>query len=77
MSTHAVSVAPPRDLVRRVAGHWHRLALGAIVAPAALLDFLRLSQNGYANTYYAGAVRSMLESWHNFFFAAFDPGGLV
>src|SRR5439155_7571696 len=31
----------------------------------------------YANQYYAAAVKSMLTSWHNFFFVAFDPGGFV
>ena len=51
--------------------------LAAILALAACLDFWNLTQNGYANTYYAGAVRSMLKSWHNFFFVSFDPGGLV
>jgi 4-amino-4-deoxy-L-arabinose transferase-like glycosyltransferase len=28
-------------------------------------------------TFYAGAVRSMSENWHNFFFGAFDPWGTV
>ena len=27
--------------------------------------------------YYAATVKSMLTSWHNFFYAAFDPGGFV
>ncbi len=27
--------------------------------------------------YYAAAVRSMASSWHDFFFAAFDPDGLI
>ena len=62
---------------RRLAAHWHLGALGCVLALAAFLDFFRLGQNGYANTYYAGAVRSMLESWRNFFFVSFDPGGLV
>ena len=51
--------------------------LALILTLAAFLDFWRLSQNGWANTYYAAAVRSMAHSWHAFFFAAFDPGGLV
>ena len=51
--------------------------MGALVGLAALLNLWNLSQNGWANAYYAGAVRSMLKSWHNFFFVAFDPGGLV
>ncbi|HLH26677.1 MAG TPA: glycosyltransferase family 39 protein [Chloroflexota bacterium] len=44
---------------------------------AAGLNGYRLDQEGYGNLYYAAAVRSMLESWHNFFFVAFDPGGFV
>jgi 4-amino-4-deoxy-L-arabinose transferase-like glycosyltransferase len=28
-------------------------------------------------TFYGGAVRSMSENWHNFFFASFDPWGTV
>jgi 4-amino-4-deoxy-L-arabinose transferase-like glycosyltransferase len=27
--------------------------------------------------YYAAAVRSMAMSWHNFFYASFDPAGTV
>ena len=56
---------------------WHRAALAAILGLAAFLDLFRLGRNGYANTYYSAAVRSMLGSWHNFLFASFDPGGLV
>jgi 4-amino-4-deoxy-L-arabinose transferase-like glycosyltransferase len=69
--------APARPLVRRPALRPHHVGLAAILALAACLDFWSLTQNGYANTYYAGAVRSMLKSWHNFFFVSFDPGGLV
>ncbi len=54
-----------------------RVALGVIMALAAVLDFYALSQEGYANSYYAAAVKSMLQSWHNFFFVSFDPGGFV
>ena len=71
--------APPRAVggVRRLSASWHVVALVGVLALAAFLDFFRLSRNGYANTYYAAAVRSMLRSWHNFFFVSFDPGGLV
>ncbi len=44
---------------------------------SGLLEFVKLSQNGYANVYYAAAVKSMLRSWHNFFFVAADPNGLI
>jgi 4-amino-4-deoxy-L-arabinose transferase-like glycosyltransferase len=73
----SASVAPPRTLAARLSPRWHIVGLTAILAVAAFLDFFRLNRNGYANEYYAGAVRSMLKSWHNFFFVSFDPGGLV
>jgi 4-amino-4-deoxy-L-arabinose transferase-like glycosyltransferase len=44
---------------------------------AALLRLWGLTRNQFGNTYYAAAVRSMLESWHTFFFASFDPAGVV
>jgi 4-amino-4-deoxy-L-arabinose transferase-like glycosyltransferase len=56
---------------------WHRLGLGGVLALAALLNFWALDKVGYANTYYAAAIKSMLQSWHNFFFVSFDPGGFV
>jgi 4-amino-4-deoxy-L-arabinose transferase-like glycosyltransferase len=61
----------------RISLAWHHAALAGVLGLAALLNLYRLQQNGYANTYYAAAVRSMLASWHDFFFASFDPGGLV
>ncbi|MCW3032840.1 MAG: hypothetical protein JWM60_1185 [Solirubrobacterales bacterium] len=51
--------------------------LAVAVAVAAVLNSVELSQNGYANVFYSAGVRSMLESWHNFFFVSFDGGGLV
>src|SRR5665213_2720074 len=55
----------------------HRLALTLVLGFSALLECLRLDQNGWANQYYSAAVKSMLGSLHNFFFVASDPGGLV
>ncbi len=52
-------------------------ALGAILVLSALLNTWRLAQNGYANTFYSAAVKSMLHSLHNFMYVSFDPGGLV
>jgi 4-amino-4-deoxy-L-arabinose transferase-like glycosyltransferase len=56
----------------------HKFApmLGAIVV-AAVLNTWALGQNGYANVYYSAGVKSMLLSWHNFFFVAADPSGLI
>ncbi|HEY8597933.1 MAG TPA: glycosyltransferase family 39 protein, partial [Thermomicrobiales bacterium] len=56
---------------------WERLALAGILTFSAALNLYGLANEGYANTYYAAAVRSMMESWHNFFFVSFDPGGFV
>ncbi len=60
---------------------WRRLpnilGLLGVVAGSAVLNTVRLSQNGYANIFYSGAVRSMVDSWHNFLWVSFDPGGLV
>ena len=48
-----------------------------VVTLALFVNVWGLSKSGYGNTYYAAAVRSMTESWHNFFFGAFDPGGFI
>jgi 4-amino-4-deoxy-L-arabinose transferase-like glycosyltransferase len=53
------------------------IALAAIVVLAAGLRFGNLDALGYANHYYTAAVQAMLQSWHNFFFAAAEPGGSV
>jgi 4-amino-4-deoxy-L-arabinose transferase-like glycosyltransferase len=56
---------------------WRRRALLLIALIAAFCDFYQLQANGYANLYYAAAIRSMMQSWHNFFFVSYDPGGFV
>lgn len=56
---------------------WQRMAFGAIVLISAFLNFFQISQVGYGNAYYAAAVKSMLQSWHAFFFVSFDSGGFV
>ena len=56
---------------------WQRFALAGILLLTVFLHFFRLEQEGYANLYYAAAVKSMLTSWHNFFFVSFDAGGFV
>ena len=44
---------------------------------SGFLNLYRLDQEGFGNTYYAAGVKSMLMSWHNFFFVSFDPAGFV
>ena len=53
-----------------------RLALGGILLVAMLMDFYRLGQNGF-DSYYPPAVQGMIDNSHNFWFAAYDPGGLI
>ncbi len=78
MSAGAIEVERRSGTVpRALADHWHRFALAGILVLAATLDLVRIDRNGFANTYYAGAVRSMLSSWHLFLWTSFDRGGLV
>ena len=51
--------------------------LALILLLGAFLRFYQLGSAGVGNAYYAAAVKSMLQSWHNFFFVAFEPGGSV
>ncbi len=53
------------------------IGLGLIVALGAYLRLYQLGEFSIGNTYYAAAVKSMLTSWENFFFVAFEPGGSV
>jgi 4-amino-4-deoxy-L-arabinose transferase-like glycosyltransferase len=79
---------PPTAALRNVPGgaggawrHWRvgprHGVLAAILVLSGLLEFVRLSQNGFANTFYSAAVKSMLRSWHNFFFVSSDPTGFI
>jgi len=49
----------------------------AAMALAAVLNMWALGQNGYANVYYSAGVKSMLRSWHDFFYLSADPAGLI
>src|SRR5258708_21887968 len=54
----------------------HRVALGGILLISVIMNFYQLGKNGFGS-YYPAAIRSMLGSWHNFFFVSYDPGGFV
>src|ERR1700730_344513 len=56
---------------------WERVALVAMLLISAFFNIFQLDQQGYGNLYYAAAVKSMIQNWHNFFFVSFDPGGFV
>src|SRR6266536_1609535 len=64
----------PQGIKRWLA--WLRLALMGITLVSIFMNFYQLGANGYSS-YYPAAIRSMMDSWHNFFFAAYDPGGFV
>jgi 4-amino-4-deoxy-L-arabinose transferase-like glycosyltransferase len=53
------------------------LPLTLVAAVAVLARTWQLSQNDFGRQYYAAGVLSMLGSWHNFIFNAFDPAGFV
>ncbi|NPV86704.1 MAG: hypothetical protein HPY45_11935 [Anaerolineae bacterium] len=53
------------------------LLLSLTLALGVFLRFYRLAHGSYGNQYYAATVQSMLTSWHNFFFASFEPLGSV
>ncbi len=56
---------------------WHKLALGAVLAISAFFNFFALARQDFFEYYYAAAIKSMLMSWHNFFFVSFDPTGFL
>lgn len=52
-------------------------ALILILLTAAFLNMYNIWQDDTANQYYLAAVKSMTQSFHNFFYASFDPSGFV
>jgi 4-amino-4-deoxy-L-arabinose transferase-like glycosyltransferase len=72
-SLHGLSLSGARTWLSRNV----RPELVALLAIAGFLNLWDLSRNGWANGYYAAAVRSMISSWHNFLFASFDPSGVM
>jgi 4-amino-4-deoxy-L-arabinose transferase-like glycosyltransferase len=58
-------------------GILHYVTLAAVLSVAFILRIFNIGAEGYGNMYYASTVYSMLTSWKNFFFAAFDPAGFV
>jgi 4-amino-4-deoxy-L-arabinose transferase-like glycosyltransferase len=66
-----------RAVPRLVSRARARPELAGVLAIAAVLNLWGLSINGWANTFYSGAVRSMAGSWHDFLFASLDKTGLM
>jgi len=66
-----------RAIAGAAAARLPRAELAALIALAGMLNLWALGQNGWANTYYSAAVRSMSSSWHDFLFASLDPSGVM
>ncbi len=54
-----------------------RPELVTLLVLAGALNLWALSRNGWANEYYAGAVRSMAASWHAFLYGSLDVNGVM
>lgn len=65
----------PRRLFRRENGPFFVLA--GILLLSFCINFFAIEKVGYGNAYYAAAVKSMTESFRNFFFVSFDSAGTV
>jgi 4-amino-4-deoxy-L-arabinose transferase-like glycosyltransferase len=81
LSTAAAEPVPEREARAaedaRSTSRPHALGLLTVLALAAALRVWRLGDHGLGTDYYAAAVRSMLASWHNLLYNAFDPAGFV
>jgi 4-amino-4-deoxy-L-arabinose transferase-like glycosyltransferase len=81
MSTSSASMPfrlpRPRARARASSAVARRPELLALLVLAAVLNLWALSLNGFANEYYAAAVRSMSTSWHAFLYGSFDQGGVM
>jgi 4-amino-4-deoxy-L-arabinose transferase-like glycosyltransferase len=79
MSDLASPVLRNRSRVQSLS--WTRLAphgpILGILSLSAILNCWALGSEEWGNAYYSAAVRSMMQSWHNFVFASFEPGGFV
>lgn len=73
----AATAAAPQTQTRAQTRALAAAGLVAIIALGAFLRFYQLGAHSIGNTYYAATVQSMLTSWHNFFYASFEPGGSV
>ncbi|MFB5190785.1 ArnT family glycosyltransferase [Alicyclobacillus fastidiosus] len=56
---------------------WKRALLALVLVVSAFLNLYALGTEGYGNSYYAAAIKSMLMNWHNLFYNSFDPNGFI
>ena len=74
----AAGASRTRPLTSRIGARLlARPELLGLLGLTAILNLWNLGINGWANTYYSAAVRSMSTSWHDFLFASLDKTGLM
>jgi len=73
MSTAALG---ERDTAAGVPRRWYPVLLAGICLLAGVLHFWGIGES-WGNSYYSAAVKSMSQSFENFFFGSFDPAGVV
>jgi 4-amino-4-deoxy-L-arabinose transferase-like glycosyltransferase len=71
-SDQPLPASPPR--FRVTVAH---LVVAIIAGFSLFLGLANIAAQGFANLYYAAAVRSMMQNWHAFYFASLDPKGFV
>ena len=69
---------PADDVLGRVAARSRsHLPLAALLAGTALLYLVGLSRSGYANDFYAAAVKAGTQSWRAFLFGSLDASNYI
>lgn len=82
-TTAIVTIEPARPLWQRVFlgkptdPRWARPLLLVVLGLATALYCWNLSGNGYANEFYAAAVKSGTHSWSSMFFGSLDTGNFI
>lgn len=71
------SVSEGQKQVGKSLMSWANLLLLGILFLSTFFYLCQITQNNLGNIYYAATVKSMSMSWHNFFFASFEPGGFI
>lgn len=80
MTTAALPIQPQPSILSKK--FLPGITIGALIVIVIMtasfaLHMLNIDAIGNANEYYTAAVKSMLQSWSNFFFVAAEPGGSV
>jgi 4-amino-4-deoxy-L-arabinose transferase-like glycosyltransferase len=77
MSTQSLSLPRVERRSRALSFSLPAPELAGLLVLSGVLYLWALSRNGWANDYYAAAVRSMSTSWHAFLYGSFDASGVM